>query len=135
MPKDPSLACWALFSLASASVLLCSLFLNKLVDDCHLDQWERFAAFSQISNKPSLSLRYVHSGGESPSDSILMECTDGVKRVPFTLNVDVELVDDEKPKMTMDLPFGTLGHMLKVSDKIHELGDVSGCSGMYRDVA
>ena len=61
--------------------------------------------------------RYVHSGREVPTDSMVIECTDGVKRVPFTLNVDVELVDDEKPKMTMELPFGTLAHMLKV-DKI-----------------
>ena len=59
----------------------------------------------------------MHSGGETPKDSFVIECTDGVKRVPFTLNVDIELIDDEKPEMTMELPFGTLAHMLKVIQK------------------
>ncbi|XP_033106902.1 extracellular matrix protein 3-like [Anneissia japonica] len=57
---------------------------------------------------------YTNSGSEALSDSIGLEVTDGVHKMPITINIQIRPVDDQQP--IIDLPPGTLGSYIEVPE-------------------
>lgn len=59
-------------------------------------------------------ISYQHSGEEYTSDSFQMEVSDGVHLVPITVKIAVQLVDDERPSITVPGGTGLLGAFIDV---------------------
>ncbi|KAJ6668737.1 hypothetical protein lerEdw1_012220 [Lerista edwardsae] len=59
-------------------------------------------------------ISYQHSGEEYTSDSFQMEVSDGVHLVPITVKIAVQLVDDERPSITVPGSTGLLGAFIDV---------------------
>ncbi|XP_067106912.1 FRAS1-related extracellular matrix protein 3 isoform X1 [Osmerus mordax] len=57
-------------------------------------------------------LAYIHSGEESLSDIIKVDCSDGFHEVPIIIKISISPVDDETP--TIMLPAGLLGAHIDV---------------------
>ncbi|KAK2912903.1 FRAS1-related extracellular matrix protein 2b [Channa argus] len=55
---------------------------------------------------------YINNGDESTFDSIQIDVSDGIHVVPITIKINVKLVDDETP--TISLPAGTIGSYIDV---------------------
>ncbi|XP_071950665.1 extracellular matrix protein 3-like [Antedon mediterranea] len=59
-------------------------------------------------------ITYINSGGEELGDTIGLEVTDGIHKMPITINIQVRPVDDQQP--IINLPPGTLGSYVEVPE-------------------
>ncbi|XP_060634878.2 FRAS1-related extracellular matrix protein 3 [Anolis sagrei] len=59
-------------------------------------------------------ISYQHNGDEITSDSFQLEVSDGVHQVPITVKIAVQLVDDERPSITIPGRNGLLGAFIDV---------------------
>ncbi|XP_054845897.1 FRAS1-related extracellular matrix protein 3 [Eublepharis macularius] len=59
-------------------------------------------------------ISYQHNGDEYISDSFQLEVSDGVHQVPITVRIVVQLVDDERPSITLPGSHGLLGAFIDV---------------------
>ncbi|XP_053543455.1 FRAS1-related extracellular matrix protein 2b [Ictalurus punctatus] len=77
-------------------------------------------AFTDLTKGDSFNLddisqgriSYSHNGDESTNDSFQLDVSDGVHVVTITVKINVKLIDDETP--TISLPEGTIGSYIDV---------------------
>uniref|UniRef100_A0A3Q3WF96 Calx-beta domain-containing protein n=1 Tax=Mola mola TaxID=94237 RepID=A0A3Q3WF96_MOLML len=84
-----------------------------------LDDLEKKGVFT-LEDISERKISYIHGGAETTSDEFQLDVSDGIHLVTVTVKVNVKLVDDETP--TVSLPAGTVGsHMDVLENRATEI--------------